>query len=154
MSTFEIRDGSAYEQQVLSLLLALKSVEHTISSEPNNQTIKLIAKDFLVEGLVPCVLYADAKHPVPQFIPHIPEHQALILMIINNFLSTHLDDTHTKHQIDELTQTADPYILGDNLSLLDLLVAPFTRLIANQHYGQALARAITKWNRSLSPALS
>lgn len=149
MSTIEIRDGSSYEQQILSLLLTFKSIPHRVTTAPQLAPIKLILHNFLVEGLMPCILYADAKFPVPQLVPQVPEHQALMLMIMNNFLSTD-DNAHTKTQIDELTQTADPFILGDNLSLLDLLVAPFTRLIGNHHYCQALAQALQKWNKSPS----
>jgi hypothetical protein len=145
--------GTAYDHHLILTIAKVKKANVVSFGEINNDTdVEMRCPTTYLCGLIPIVIFLNAKHPIPELLHGGPEERSVALMVLNNVANEIRLRAPTRHvqELLDQTQTAEPFLLGNLLSLLDLLVAPISEY-ASESYQKALTREITLWTNSYSP---
>lgn len=140
-TTFTIQHGSNYERIALFALTQAKQLPATLIGQDDNLPVELHTRDILLRGINPCILYLEQKFPYPNLLFGEPESQAAMLMLLNE-LNTPANTSITPlTELIEQAQEANPFMLGTQLSLVDIAAAPYWAVMPTR-YQHTLTNAL------------
>ena len=111
-------------------ILKLKKLNYVKKDEDDRLCIKTKTFEVLGEDII--ITYLDERHPMPQLISGDIENRARIRMIAKAL---------QKYPIpcNDLANNADPYVFGEHITLVDLIVMEHTD---NEEYKRRINRTI------------
>lgn len=86
-----------------------------------------------VRGFTACVLYLESKYPYPSLLFGDPESQAAMLMVLDDMNQTNVDNTTPLADLIEQAREAQPFILGSQMSLIDIAAAPYRQIMPDPY---------------------
>jgi hypothetical protein len=145
-----LSNGTAYEQAVLKAILQLKNVP--LALEPvSTQPLRLDTPEFHVEGFLCCTLFADEKWPIPELFHGSVDARAHMRQITRKTaLAANAENTREIRDLLEHTHHASPYLIGERVCILDVLLLPFINHAPNPTYAARLTEDFTRWLTSQS----
>jgi hypothetical protein len=130
-----IQDGHKFERRVLARAAEYKNCDVHFDEIPRpSKTITLATREVPIEGFLPSLLFLEERYLDNSFLHHEPINRAVQLSIAHKL--TH--EALVVETFEDLINSADPWILGKKVSLLDLLAEA-------SHYARRLARLFTPW---------
>jgi hypothetical protein len=145
-----VSNGTRYEQAVLRQTLDLKNVKGYCLG-PSEHPLQLSTPELQLDGFLKVLLFVDEKWPLPNLFPGDVNARAHLRQIVcKTALAAAHNDTATLQELIAHTHDANPFLLGEQLSILDVLLTPITASIPNQHYTDHLTATLTQWTTSQS----
>lgn len=124
-----IKNGNAYERTALTALARVKGL--TVENSPGDSTrpLEIRTRYMTVRGFTPCVLYLENKYPYPSLLFGEPESQAAMLMVLDDLNQVTPGNTTPLADLIEQANEARPFLLGPQMSLIDIAAAPYRQLM-------------------------
>lgn len=145
-----IANGTPYERKVVGTICKIKNLPSIYLPSSANRPIQLNYRDTMLEGLATIIYFLDQKYPAPEMLIGDPETKSTIFMLAN----TAANNIEKLNELLVSTHDADSYLLGNIISLADVLLAPLVDVIPNPRYKRTLTEALAKWNDSSSSSYS
>lgn len=136
-----ILHGTNYERLTLAALATAKGLTPTLIQTQEQRPVEIHPRNLVIKGFHPGILYLENKHPYPSLLFGTPEGQAAMMMLLNELNAPASEARASLIDIIEQAQEADPFLLGAQLSLVDIAAAPYWALMPTK-YRDTLANTL------------
>ena len=136
-----IKHGTSYERTVLRAIATAKQINTELIGTEDSEPIEIHARDILIRGFNPCVLYLENKYPYPNLLFGEPESQAAMLMLLNELKEPAQEKYTPLIDLIDQAKDANPFMLGTQLSLVDIAASPYWKVMP-ANYQQTLTKAL------------
>ena len=151
LNVASIVDGTDYQRSVIEWICRLKNLPVLSVPKPDKtKPIQFHYRDSVFEGFATTLLFIDTKHPAPEMLIGEPETRAHLFMLALAIANPAGSPSGDIDYLLEATKTADPFLLGNIISLADMLVMPMIDDLDCGPYKSTLLRATRAWNESSS----
>lgn len=124
-----IKNGNSFEQSTIKTLALAKGLQPATLPGKDEDAIELHTNEIIVTGFHPCIFYLEAKYPYPNLIFGDIESQVAMLMVVDSLNYPLRKSPAPLKDLMEQTACANPFILGDRPSLIDVAATHYKNVL-------------------------
>lgn len=140
-ATVRITEGATHETDLVKIACAFKAIPFTSHPSPEGD-ISLSTQTIEVHNTQTILSFLDAKYPAPPLVIGDPETKAGIHMILCAYLDK---PERTVAQLLDETKHANPWLLGEYPTIVDLMLVDVIEDIEHRPYQFRLEELISSW---------